>query len=232
VPKIQPFDNFKIIVEEVPPEELGPVLALLAKAGLKARPELVTNIPSYGQRSTHEVNAEDFLLPWIADHATFRALEAVKHFEANGRSGGGAYPTLAALVDKKVLKKLSPGNYARADVKHLEPPKKAQRTAKGPKKVFDKRGEDVILSYARRNHGRVHTHKLIEIFEAEGRARNSVYASLDGLMKSKSIKRVGEPGTGHYILLNKAKAKPPTKAKPSSNGLDITAVETAEVTHG
>jgi hypothetical protein len=151
------------------------------------------------------------LAEWIKEHPTFKAIEAVQYFEEQGRTKGSTYPALGVLVEKGILKKLGPGDYARADVKHLAAPKK-KRVAKGPLKTFDKRGEDVVLSYARRNHGRFNTPKLVELFTREGRAKNSVYASIDALMKQKLVKRVGEKGDGQYVLLNKTAPKP--KPKP------------------
>jgi hypothetical protein len=211
MPKPQPYDNFQIIIEEVSPEQLGPYLAICAKAGMKARQELVTNIPTYAKRASFDVQTGELLETWLKDHPTFKAIEVVKFFEAMGRTRGSAYPALVAAVEKGVLKKLDePGHYSRADIKHIEPPKKT-RVAKGPPKKFTRRADDVVLSFARRNHGRVNTHKLIDLFEAEGRARNSVYACIDGLMKRKQLKRVGSAGSGQYMLLASAVKTKPAK---------------------
>ena len=98
--------------------------------------------------------------------------------------------------------------------------------AKGPPKTFDKTGEDVVLSYARRNHGRFNTPKLVEIFEREGRAKNSVYASIDALMKQKLAKRIGEKGGGQYALLNKPAPKPKTKPVVNGHAAETTTPET------
>lgn len=85
--------------------------------------------------------------------------------------------------------------------------KKRRKRRVVARKTFDKRGEDVIVSHARSNHGRTNTERLIKVFARQGRARNSVYASLDALMKNKMMKRVGDKGSGQYVLLAKAKTK-------------------------
>jgi hypothetical protein len=89
-----------------------------------------------------------------------------------------------------------------------------------PYRRFDNRAEDVILTYARRNHGKFNTNKLVEVFAAEGRARNSLYATIDALMKSRLVKRTGK---GRYALLQKAaKSKPGRKTpKAKTNGAAI-----------
>jgi hypothetical protein len=226
MPKPPPEQRFRISCE-VSVADLGPAMVDLARIkGLSVTGnELITDVPTYVKK-TYETSTEDFLKAWIADHPTFRANEAAKHFEANGRTGGLVYPALNSLVGKKLLRKLGPGQYSRADIKHLAPPKRT-RIDKGPRATFDKRGEDVILSYAKRNHGRVNTAKMVEIFANEGRARNSVYASIDALIKDKALKRVGDKGSGQYVLLTKS-AKPKTPEQPIMNG----AAPVAEVQHG
>lgn len=243
MPKELPVERFRIWVDDVDPPDVGPTVAALTKLGRgRVGFELIEDVRTFAKRTNHEVGSEAFLLEWIKDHPTFRAIEACKHFEANGRTKGSAYPALGVLVEKKILKKLDPGNYARADIKHIAPPTKnkpakKRRMAKGPPKTFDKRGEDVILSFARRNHGRFNTAKLCEVFEEDGRAKNSVYASIDALLKNKMAKRVGGSGSGQYVLLNKGqtdRVKTKKKAPPKANGgTTPTPAEIAqEVTHG
>ena len=234
MPKTETVERFKVTAE-VGVADFGPAMVLLAQIpGLKVTgSELVTDVRAFGRRNIPEISGIEFLRTWIADHPTFRALDAVKHFEADGRSGSVTYPSMKALVKEGVLKKLGPGQYSRADIKHIEPPKKKKRVASEPRKQFDKRGEDVILTYARRNHGRLNTTKLIELFEKEGRARNSVYASINGLLQEKLVKRVGESGSGQYVLLTKSEKKKaaPKKAapKPVVNG---SALHIEDASHG
>jgi Fe2+ or Zn2+ uptake regulation protein len=211
MPKLPTVEFFEVTVQ-CPKDVLGELVADLNKRNLThVNFNLVSATKTFTKNAKPEVASQDLLAEWIKEHPTFKAIEAVKYFEEQGRTKGSTYPALGILVEKGVLKKLGPGDYARADVKALAPPKK-KRVAKGPPKTFDKRGEDVVLSYAKRNHGRFNTPKLVEIFQREGRAKNSVYASIDALMKQKLVKRVGEKGGGQYVLLNKATASP--KAKP------------------
>jgi hypothetical protein len=195
--------------------------------------ELITDVPKYKQKNTHpEISSRDFLLAWLKDHPTFKASEAVKAFKADGRTQHGCYPELTKAVADGTLKKLSPGNYARADVKQIAGPKK--RAVTEHRKTFDRRAEDVILSYAKRNHGRFNTAKLVEIFLAEGRARNSLYASIDALMKAKLVKRAGDAGSGQYVLLAKASVKKPKRkpAKKKANGRDPDLAAAEAILHG
>ena len=43
---------------------------------------MITDIKTYKQRGAHEVKAKEFLSAWIAEHPTFNAIDAVKHFRA------------------------------------------------------------------------------------------------------------------------------------------------------
>lgn len=191
-------------------DEAGKFIAMLTKEGVQAmRHELITDVITFKKGAHHAISAEAFLTNWIADHPTFKVSEAVKFCKEDGRTAGACYTALRLMVEKKVLKKLGEGNYARADVKSLAPPKKkptekkaaAKKGAK-PHKSFEKTGMEVIMSYAKRNHGRCNTAKLLDLFEAEGRARNSVYAPLEKLVKAKKLKRVGEEAGGQFMLMN------------------------------
>jgi hypothetical protein len=78
-------------------------------------------------------------------------------------------------------------------------PKKKQR-APIVRKLFDKNASDVILAHARKHGGKFNTQQLLPVFAKQDRARNSIYATLDTLMKDKLIKRTGK---GEYLLLAK-----------------------------
>jgi len=210
MPKPPPVEYFRVTCE-VDAATLGATIAALTKMGVaRIATDLVTAEATFKQKNSYAIKTEDFLAEWIAEHPTFRASEAVKHCRADGRTDGAAYTALRMMVENKFLKKLSPGQYSRTDVKALAAP---QKKGAKPHKTFAKRGEDVILSYAKRNHGRFNTAKLVEIFIAEGRARNSVYASIDALMKDRLVKRVGDAGSGQYVLLAKAAKKAPKKTE-------------------
>jgi hypothetical protein len=239
--KLPTVERFKLSCE-VEATNLGPTLAQFTKMGLTNLGfELITDVRRFNKNikpdapDVPEIGTTALLTAWIKDHPTFKAIEAVKHLEANGHTRGSAYPALRDFVEKGILKKLEPGHYSRADVKHLTGPKKTKpakqtRRVIRPVRSFDKRGEDVILSYGKRNHGRFNTAKLVEVFLKEGRAKNSVYASIDALLKAKRAKRVGDNGSGQYVLLTKpAKTpKPKIHAPPRPNGSMIPAAPVEE----
>jgi microcompartment protein CcmK/EutM len=230
--KPPPEESFNVTFFGIPKELLGASVAAQAKVGdFPFRTELVTTVVGFRKNEKSDINPREFLETWIKDHPSFKAIEAVKAVKEAGGSNTSTYPALAVMVGKGLLKKVGDGLYARADVKALAPPRK-KRTEK-PHKTFDKRGEDVILSYARRNHGRFNTAKLVELFAAEGRARNSVYASIDALLKDRMVKRTGDRGSGQYVLLSKgqsARMKKIATDKPVGNGVSVEPVE--EVTNG
>lgn len=222
--KPPPVERFRITCE-VEVSDLGSTIAQLTKLGLsKINFDLIEEVRAFAKKTYHEVKAADFLTEWLTDHPTFRAREAVKHFKAHGRTAGAAYSAVRDLFDAKVLRRLGEGNYARADIKALAAPKRK----KGERKRFSKRGEEVIVSYAKRMHGHFNTAKIVEIFETEGRARASVYPCIDTLIKTKRIKRVGDKGSGQYVMLAKpAPAKKKSPAKKPTNGSSALHVEGA-----
>jgi predicted transcriptional regulator of viral defense system len=208
---------FRVAVNSVPKELLGETMAALTKLGFDDVDfELVTTVKTFRNNNAHG-STSDLLLDWIKDHPTFKAIEAVKHFETNGHTRASAYPAMGVLVEKGVLKKLGEGMYSRADVKHLEPPRKSRTK----KKVFEKTGKEVILALARRSHGRFTSAKIVELFLEQKRARNSVSTSIDALMKQKLVKRVGE---GSYALTAKAQGNAKKPAQPEAT--------TTETAHG
>jgi hypothetical protein len=236
MPKLPTTDRFRIICE-AEAQEMGLIVAQLTRMGLtNVHFELITDVIGYRQNAKHEVKAEDFLAEWIKDHATFRAAEAVQHFRDNGRTDGAGYTALRMLCEKKILNKISGGNYSRADVKAIEAGKhtKTEKTEKKTEpKTFSKSAEHVILSFARRNHGRFSTTRLIPAFEKEGRARGSVYASINKLLTNKLAKRVGDAGSGEYVLTAKATPKPQeVKAAPLPNGKHVEVEAQEVVTNG
>ena len=200
----QPESHDRFLIRcEVDQTALGPTVALLTRIGLtNIHFELITDVLTYKQRITHGVSAEDFAAEWIKDHATFRAKDLAKHFAASGRKANAAYYALKKLAEAKAVKQLAPGNYQRADVKALAPPKT---------KGFEYTGQETVLRFARKHHGRFNTQQLKELFEAEGRNVNSVFPTCDHLLKGKLIKRVG---AGEYVLLGKGGKPKPRKAAP------------------
>jgi hypothetical protein len=235
VPKPETVDRFRIIAE-AEASEMGPIIAQLSRMGLSnINFELITDVVTFKQKVTHEVPATEHLAAWVADHPTFTSSDATRYFRESGRTSGAVYYAIRMLTEKKIIKKLGDSSYSRTDVKAIEagdhtkePKLKKKREQKEPPKKFAKRGEDVILAFARRNHGRFNTAKLTEVFLKEGRAQGSVYASVNELLSTNMIKRVGDKGSGQYILTTKANGKPdgktpkpkqkPAKEDPKQNG--------------
>ncbi len=217
MPKPPPVEYFECICR-MPVLTAGPIMAQLSKMeGLDvSAPHLVTEIKTFRQNAvnTHpQVSSRDYLLEWIKDHPTFRAKEAVAHFNADGRSKNSAYPVLSAAVEEGILKKLGPGEYSRADVKHLPAPKKAK------KQVQVRRDVDhptFLLRNASRNHGRFNTSWMKAQFEKDGRKAGNVSPTIAKLMKLKQIKRVGD---SEYVLMSKATA--PKKQAVKTNGAAV-----------
>lgn len=247
MPKQEPpvIETFSFTFHNVPKEQIGDLHAFGSRLGLNDHEVvLVENVLNYKKRGgANEIKSTDYIMKWSEEHVHFKAIDAVNAFIADGRSKTAAYPAIATLVEKDLLKKVGPGEYARADQKVLPAPakeKKEKQKKEKPKrehKVFDKTGSEVILSYARRNHGRLNSTKLLEIFDKEGRARNSVSASLDKLLKQKMIKRVGDGNSGQYVLLNKAQTERKKAAlaektePPKTNGNGVHPEQT-EMTDG
>lgn len=214
--KPPPIERFKLSCE-VDAAQLGPTLAIFTKMGLTNLDfELITDVRTFNKVARPEIRSQDLLAEWVKDHPTFKATEVVKMFDADGRSKGAVYPAIAALVEKGILKKLSPGNYTRADVKQI-----AAKSSASTNKYAISNG-DFILRAARRAHGRINTTSLRKLFEADGRMSSSISPTLNTLVTSKVIKRVGE---GEYELRTKATPKPKTPTSPTQPVANGHAVE-------
>lgn len=208
-------DRFKITAECEAPE-MGLIIAQLTKMGLtNLHFELVTDVLAYRQKANHDIKAADFLTEWIKDHPTFKAIEACKHFEANGRTKGSAYPALSDLVEAGILKKLDdPGHYARADVKAIAPPKKGKKAkaAAPTQEKYAIPNHDYILRLAKRRKNGLFTRALMRThFEKDGRPPGSVAPALSTLMERKQIIRISG---GNYQVADMV----PPKAKTNGNG--------------
>jgi hypothetical protein len=181
-------------------EQLGELVAVVTKMGFtQTRHELVTDVISFKTNRQHDVKAEDFLLAWIEEHPTFRARDPVKYFEENGRTAGSCYTAIKILAEKKALKKLGDGNYARAGIKAIAAPKVERDHHEVDHREF-------ILRYGRQHQGKMTRVKLMAHFEAHGRKPVSVGGALNWLAKYKMIKLLGD---GEYMLTAKGSAKPP-----------------------
>jgi len=221
-------DHFKLVVDNIEPAQLGEIVAALAKIGpnLDVRPELVTSVINYKTRNTPEVTASSFIDEWSKQHPTFQQRDLLKAMKEDGRTPGAVYYGIRMLIEKGVLKKLDDnGNYTRADVKHIEAPKK-EKTKPKPKITrdnFDVDHREFILRYARQHNGRFNLAKLRAHFEAHKRKPTSVGGAIHVLQQRKLIKPLGE---GEFVLLSKGGAKPAEKkaapkptAAPKPNGV-------------
>jgi hypothetical protein len=226
MPKPEPLVEQIEIRSVCSKEIVGETIAALTKLGHQEISfNVITSVPAYKQRAVSTVPAEEFLAEWVRSNPTFRPREASEAFRADGRNPTGVYFAIDKLVEKNLLKKLGPGNYASVDVKQLEPPKEAKTSRR-----HDVTHKTFTLSLARRNHGRITASGLRAAFEKDGRNPESVSTTINELMNQKQIKRVGE---GSYVLLaahaKKKKAKataPPEEHRPNGHA------EPDEVTHG
>jgi hypothetical protein len=220
--KPETIERFKITCE-TDVQNLGPVMLALAKIeGLSVTGnELVTEVRTFKQKQSHAVRAEDFLVDWIADHPTFQAREAIKHFRDAGRTDGAGYTALRVLVQRKLLRKLGEGRYTTTAARHQ--PKQAKPVHR------DVDHHTFILRAASRNHGRFSTSWMKKQFEKDGRVPGNVSPTIAALMKKKAVKRVGD---SEYVLLARpAKVKKPvTKKKVNGRDPDVAAAQ--EILHG
>jgi hypothetical protein len=201
----------------VPKELLGETIAALTRLGLtEVNFDLVADIKSFAKKAQHVVKAEAFLAEWMKEHASFRALEAVRHFRENGRTAGAAYTALRMMSSDGRVRKLGEGMYQRPDIKAISgPKKKAKPHNRKPHKVSS---PDFVLRAARRNHGRFNSAWMKKQFDSDGRPTTGVGPTINKLLKGKAIKRVGE---GEYVLLTSNGSKPAVQSAP-----------VAEATHG
>jgi hypothetical protein len=221
--KAPPVQTFEISCE-VEVHNLGPAMVALAHIeGLTVTgSKLITTVKSFKQNTTTPgFSTRSFIREWIADHPTFKAIEAVKAVRATGNgNGSAAYPALSALVGNGTLKKIGEGMYSRADVKALAKlPKLRDKKAAKPKRQHDIGGGDFALRLMSRNHGKMSSSTMKGHFEKDGRSPTGVGPVLNKLLEDKRIKRVGE---GLYELAPKKTDKPklngPAPVEVPANG--------------
>ncbi|MCA1455904.1 hypothetical protein I6F35_22315 [Bradyrhizobium sp. BRP22] len=193
-------DHF-LIHCEAESNEVGPIIAALTRMGVKnIGYELKTDVPTFAGNRSHAVKAEDFLVAWIADHPTFKAIDAVTHFREHDRTDGACYTALRVLVAKGTLKKLSSGNYTRADVKALASPKTPAKSTAKPVE-HERTGREEIERFSR-TRKTVTVMQLRELFREQGRNDGSVSPIIDKLLNEKALKRVGP---GEYTAVKRKK---------------------------
>jgi hypothetical protein len=219
-------DHFRLTINRLTPQQLGVVIADLAKREIfDIRPELITDVVTFNRKTSHAVKAEDFLIDWMADHPEFRARDAIAHFREAGRTDGSGHTALRVLCEKKLLRKLGEGRYSAIAVKHQPKGLKAARKAAAKQTRHEVDHRTFILRTASRNHSRFNTAWMKKQFTADGRKWAAVSPTIAALLKRKLIKRVAE---SEYVLLEKAKKA--AKKKPVTNGAFIP--EVVEAAHG
>jgi hypothetical protein len=185
--------------------------------------DFVSDVPQFKQRVVNDVSGENFMIDWLADHPTFRIKEAVAHFKADGRSAGSCYTAARILVQRKLLNRLGEGNYTRAGVKAIAPPKKASPKKGVARVVYDPPHPVFAYRLMSRNHGRCTRIWLKDQFEKDKRPAQSAPSALADLVNSGQAKRVGE---GEYELTRKKEKKAKVKPVAKTNGAN------AETAHG
>lgn len=188
-------DRFRVLCNSVPVEQLGTVMAALAKIGvLDVHTELVTDVITFNRRQNHDTSAEVFLQEkWLPDHPTFKAKEVVTFFDLHGRTPGAAYTALRVLVEKKELKKLGEGQYARKDAFLPTSTKKKEAKPKAKKAVVhSKPNSQFALDFAMKNGGQLVRADLKKAMEKAGRNTTGISAMVRELLKHKRIERASE----------------------------------------
>lgn len=211
-------DRFRIFAE-TNSESMGPLLAALTKMGLEnIGYELITDVRTFGknERKVHETTGVEFAKAWVADHATFRAVELVAAFGEADRTPGSAYTALRELINDGTLRKTSPGNYQRADVKAIAPPAEGEAKARtrppsGPKNAVP--NKDVILK-AIRGRKKVSVKAMSDLLTANGRTGHSASPIISGLARSGILKQI-EPGL-YEVVAKKEKKSAAKAAKPKT----------------
>lgn len=204
-----PTDRFRIICE-AEAADMGPIIAQLSRMGLtNIGFELITDVPAFKRNERRDVSAEDFAQAYVDEHPTFDGRDLSAHFKMDGRTASSSYYAIKKLIDAGAIIDLGDRNYQRADVKAIELPKTEAATQ--PKK-FETPASAEILKFARKHGGKLNTEQIVALFAEQGRARGTVYGSVNKLLGEKLIKRVGASGSGEYMLLARAKAKPKKKA--------------------
>lgn len=205
--KPPPLEYFEVTVR-CPKELLGDLMTDINKRGLQdVKFDLVTAVPTFrrnAEYSNHHTKAEAFLEEWIKDHPTFRAIEAIKHFKADGRTPGAGYTALRVLSADGRLNKLGEGMYSVPGVKALPAPKKV-KAAKKRQHHPDVPAGEFTLRLMSRAHGKISSGTLKSHFAKDGRAPTGVGPVLRKLMAAKKIKQLGE---GMYELMLKKSERP------------------------
>lgn len=218
------IDHFKVSCK-VAKEKLGDVLAMFTRMGLEhVEYEMITDVLNFKQRQTYDVDGVTALREWIKDHPTFKRSEAVAHFAPLGRSQHSVSNAVHRLAKLKELISLGNGNYQRADIKAIAGPKakvknseprfgkKTGKPLRDTSKRYDIPNRDFILRLLGKRKSMTLA-QMIEAFEKDDRAPQSVSPVLDKLMSLHKVRRIAQ---GEYAIVRRP--KPHTIAPKKLNG--------------
>lgn len=193
----QTVDRFRVSCE-VPKEQLGHIIAELAKMQLEhVNYELITDVLNYKKAQKYETTSAEHLREWIKDHPTFNRQEVIAHFAATGRSQESASNAIYVLAREKLLKKLGEGNYQRADVKAIAGPKKQKLAAavtskkqRSHQQRYEISNIDYLLAKFR-NRKKFTVREAEDCFAADQRPKKSVWPLLFRLAAMNKLKKLG-----------------------------------------
>lgn len=202
MPKAETRDYFNVTIRGVSKDALGELHAVLAQlAYTDVTSEYVTDVITFNKNKKvpHNIKSEEYLAEWTGDHPTFKAIDAVNHFRADGRTDGACYTALRHMTANKFLKRIGEGQYSRGDIKALPAPKASKAGISLDRREVNH--YDFIMKLARKNHGKFNTAWMKAQFEKDGRKWMSVSPSIAVLLKKKALKRVDN---SNYIVTAKA----------------------------
>lgn len=174
--------------------------------------ELVTDVRRFhtnGERKVHETSAEDDVRAFVQENPTFKLAELGYAFFEKGRAKSSAAGIVSALVKEGLLVKLGGGNYQRADVKAIEPPK-PEKTKRGGALPYEGLNNRALILKAMKGRTKISVQGMAELLVSHGRNGKSASPIISGLAKARLLKLI-EPGLYEVV---KAKPKPEPKAKP------------------
>lgn len=206
-----------VIVAEAPSFELaGAGMAALIKLGFEnVRPQLITDILRYKNRTVHEISAAEFATQYVKTHARFTPADLIAHFREAGREAGAGYYAIKKLTSANVIRK-NGDDYVRVEA--LPAPDK-NAMAKLPKMRAEKRKQfdipnKVLIARAIKGRKHITVRELRDLFVAEKRNEKSISPILTAMVTAKKLKHVGD---GKYDVVSKpAKPLPKTKKKSAA----------------
>jgi len=234
------YHRFKITAE-ISSEKMGDLLATLTIMGLEnINYELITDIINFKGKIVHEISSADLAKTFVEQNPTFRAVDITKYFMENGRTKGAGYPALQKLVEAKIVRRIAPGQYQRADVRAIAPPtpatteqasKQVKETKTAEKKPhartgiapprFEITGADAVWNFIK-NRKKFTMKELAASFEEQGRNAHSVSPLVTKLGQAKKVRPLGD---GVYEVLKNTKPDTPAKktTKPKAKAPTMTA---------